>query len=1014
MKTLPLIFALLFLALPPSAAGFGKNKVQYEHMAWQYLQASHYTLYFHQDQGTLPEITYTWLDDIYADLAKRFDFTHERPVPTIIYGAPALFEQTNIITAMLPEGVGGFTEIFKNRIAVPFNGSFHDLRHVLHHEMVHAFVFGAVYGGGIFGAASANVPLWFNEGLAEILSSGWNRNADMYMLDRVLHSNVPPPGHALNHGFIAYKGGQSFLYYLYSIGGEALFNQMLIEFKETRAAERSIERVYEKSLEDLGTDWINELRRIYWPEIGRRMLPSDHATPITNTAADRSRFNLRPRISPDGQSIAFFSDRRDYTRIIITDTTGRELRRIGGQHGLLGGSFESFQPMSGSLSWSPDGSELAFVVKRGGRNEIRIVNARNGRRQKTITPPLAAITGLDWSRDGRYMAMTAIEQGQTGLYIYDIEASELTVLDQTPGTKAAPRFSPDGTKIIFTETDTVGLGRGPFASTPWSTSNIAIYDIKTKLKYLLTDNEWNDKQAAFSPDGEKFVFVSDRNGIDNLYIASIDDPENPRPLTDYTGNVANPDWAADGSAIVFDNFMRQSWNIWHLKKPEENILESDALAMTRWAMHEESNGQIPFFEKRGRRENVSDNAEENEEDDVGSDIDIADDSVRSPIDTIPDPRPYRLRFTPDLVIFGLGISTYSGASGQAAAMFSDIMGDHRVTLAGDMQIDLTEYAQIYAVYEYLKLRFDLFTGGFYNKYYSYDYSYDGHRHRFYHDLETGGFVGVRSPFSMFSRVDAQFFGRHLQRKPFVLETDQLISDHIDPNTIDNNDILGIFGYSFDNILWGITGPLRGFRGRARLQIAPPLGFTDEAYISGDIDLRNYTHVLRRFVWANRVKLGATAGLDGNRAARRFFLGGDHNWIYYGIDGRNYDDNLQYSYYSDIVTPLRGWNYFARAGDRMMLMNSEFRFPFIREISTVWPIPMSIRYINGAVFADAGSAWEEDIHGNLPPEFIGGYGFGMRANLGIFVLRYDRGWPIDWAHWKRSGRPINYFSFGAEF
>ena len=180
-------------------------------------------------------------------------------------------------------------------------------------------------------------------------------------------------------------------------------------------------------------------------------------------------------------------------------------------------------------------------------------------------------------------------------------------------------------------------------------------------------------------------------------------------------------------------------------------------------------------------------------------------------------------------------------------------------------------------------------------------------------------------------------------------------------------------------------------------------------------MRHYTHLLKRFVWANRLTAGGTVGLSGNSAARRFFLGGDANWFNYGVNREEYDNNLAYSYYSDIVAPLRGWNYFDITGDRMLLMNSEFRFPFIREISTVWPIPMQIRYINGAMFVDAGYAWTQDEEGGkllpLPPKIVGGYGFGMRANLGIFVLRYDRGWPTDW---KSTGRPINYFSLGAEF
>ncbi len=1015
------ILIVLAIPAPTAAADFGKNKVQYQRLEWRYLKAPRYTLYCHQDQGDLPELSYVWLDDVYRDLSLRFRFRHSTPVPVVLYESPALFEQTNIITELLPEEVGGFTEIFKNRVVIPHNGSLADLRHVLHHEFVHAFIFGMIYGGSPLRAAGAQVPLWFNEGLAELLSSGWERQADMFMLDRMLTSTVPPPSPALD-GYLAYKGGQSFLYYLHSTGGDSLFNRMLVEFKLTRSAEAAIERIYAKKIEDLGKDWLSELRRVYWPEVGHRVKPEAQAASLTAKA--RSRANVHPRISPDGKRIAFFSDRHDYTRIIITDTAGKELRRIGGEHG-LGSSFESFRPMNGAIAWSPDGKQLAFIAKKGGKDEVRIVNAANGKPARAIHPPLSSIGGLDWSKDGKSLTFTGISYGQTDLYLYDLTSDEITILVDTYESKDSPRFSPNGKKIIFAVTDTVGLSSGPFSGARRSTSNIAVYDISDGAYYLLTDTEWNDKQPSFSPDGSQFVFVSDRNGVDNLYIDSVDNPGRPRPLTDYTGKCANPDWAADGSAIVFDLFMNQSWNIWRTANPLEKTLGDTALTPTAWARHE-ADPSIPFFKKTLRDSvglnNVKPSAIGNDATVVAeraADTDSPSNSSRRragkrgrtndstsihkktfavdpPNDSIPQPERYALRFTPDLVIFGLGVSTYSGASGQALAAFSDIMGNHRVTLAGDLQIDIDDYAQIFASYEYLKHRVNVAVGGFYYKY----YSYDGFFNRYFHDLETGGILGFSYPFSVFSRADLGFFGRYIRRESLSGDT-----------AVEWNALSASLGYSFDNILWGITGPLTGLRAAAAVQLAPPLTFTKEAYISGDIDIRHYTHILNRYVWANRLLIGASVGLgDSAQAARRYFLGGNENWFNYDVNVDNYNKSLNYSYYSSIVSPLRGWNYFDVTGDKVILINSEFRFPFIREVSTIWPIPMQIRYINGALFIDAGYAWADNTL--LPPKFAGGYGFGMRANLGIFVLRYDRGWPTDFRGLSRG--PINYFSLGAEF
>ena len=1029
IKIIFLTTAAILTILPDAVLGFGKNKVQYQQMDWQQLHAPHYTLYYHQDQGRLPEITYQLLNEIYRDLSGRFEFVHDSRVPVVIYESSPLFEQTNIITQILPEGVGGFTELFKNRVAMPFNGSLHDFGRVLHHEMVHAFVFGMVYGGRSLLRAPVQIPLWFNEGLAEALSNGWNKSDDMFMIDRVINSSVAPPGPFLN-GYMAYKGGQSFLYYLYSTEGDSLFNLMLREFKVSKNAEKSIERVYKKEMETLGREWIRELRRLYWPEAGRRIQPSVNAIALTDNIKEKSRVNIRPKISPDGKHIAFYSDKKDYINIIIRDTSGKEIRRIG-QHRLNPGeTIESFQPFNGAMCWSPDGGTLAFTAKRAGRNEIRFVDVKSGKNRRTIKLELSAINGLHWSSDGTKLVFTAISNGQTDLYLFELFGSKLTRLTNSVQTKDHPRFSPCGTKIIYSIIDTLGLGRGAFPLTPRSTYDIAIFHLEKNSSYLLTKTSWNDKQPLFSPDGRSFMFVSDRSGIDNLYIAPLNSPSDAKPITDYTGTVSSPDWSRDGSAVVFDLFSNQSWNIWRMEDPFEKTM-NEPLALTAWAQHQQDNS-IPFFkktvsaasvkkesnlqdEKNGKRQagakNIlsADGLDISSVDSAGTEnlVNISN-SAAAPVftdfieagDTL-SPLPYTLRFTPDLVIFGLGLSTYSGASGQWLAMFSDIMGDHRVALAGDVQIDFSEYAHLYVTYHYLKHRVNAAAGGFYSK----DYAYDGLFNRYYHDTQTGGFLGLSYPFSMFSRSDLHLFGRRIERTPLLKE---------EAHTQKSNALLSVLSFSFDNILWGITGPLNGTRAQTRFHLSPPLSFVEEPYIAADIDIRNYQHFAKKFVWANRLTYGGSLALDGSPAARRFFLGGNENWYNYGVNRRNYENNLAYNYYSDIVTPLRGYHYFDVTGDRMMLINSEFRFPFIREVSTVWPLPLTIRYVNGAVFTDAGYAWyakDQKYSVPFPSRLLCGIGYGMRANLGIFVLRYDRGWPTDWSS---TGKPVNYFSLGAEF
>jgi outer membrane protein assembly factor BamA len=224
----------------------------------------------------------------------------------------------------------------------------------------------------------------------------------------------------------------------------------------------------------------------------------------------------------------------------------------------------------------------------------------------------------------------------------------------------------------------------------------------------------------------------------------------------------------------------------------------------------------------------------------------------------------------------------------------------------------------------------------------------------------------------------------------------------------------------------MTGPLNGSRATASIEMLPPFSFINEPFFAFEIDVRNYLHLFKRFVWANRLFIGGSEPLSDNvPSPRRYLLGGNENWIftYSDINYGQYEKNVRYAFYSSMVVPFRGWRYFDLSGTRVAVLNSEFRFPFIREFSTVFPLPLAIRYVNGAVFADIGNAWDPEQqvqHLPIPRNVYGGIGFGCRINLGMFLLRYDRGWPVDLGEMFRTngnpypGRPINYFSLGAEF
>jgi len=190
MKKLATLLMTLTIAASAYAQSeyFGQNKIQYKIYQWQYIQTHNFDIYYDKGQDSLAYFAADVLEKANVIISEQLNHELTSRVPVIIYTSPNDFLQTNVVPDLLPEGVGGFTEVFKTRVVVPFDGSYENFRHVLHHELTHAITFNLLYENAISSLISRqalfNQPLWLGEGFAEYSSrKGWTYEADMFVRD---------------------------------------------------------------------------------------------------------------------------------------------------------------------------------------------------------------------------------------------------------------------------------------------------------------------------------------------------------------------------------------------------------------------------------------------------------------------------------------------------------------------------------------------------------------------------------------------------------------------------------------------------------------------------------------------------------------------------------------------------------------------------------------------------------------------------------------------------------------
>src|SRR5690349_1253816 len=99
---------------------FGKNKVQYTEFEWFYIQSAHFDVYFSQGGEYIADFTADVAESSYISISKSFRYQITQRIPIVVYNSHNDFQQTNVVNEYLEEGIGGVTELFKNRVVLPF------------------------------------------------------------------------------------------------------------------------------------------------------------------------------------------------------------------------------------------------------------------------------------------------------------------------------------------------------------------------------------------------------------------------------------------------------------------------------------------------------------------------------------------------------------------------------------------------------------------------------------------------------------------------------------------------------------------------------------------------------------------------------------------------------------------------------------------------------------------------------------------------------------------------------
>lgn len=224
---------------------------------------------------------------------------------------------------------------------------------------------------------------------------------------------------------------------------------------------------------------------------------------------------ISPSWSPDGSQLAYVSFENKKPIVYV--------------HSLFTGKryvAANFKGSNSSPAWSPDGKTLAVVLSKDGGSQLFTLNVDGSNVKRLISSP-GIDTEPQYSRDGKWIYLTSDRGGTPQVYRVKSTGGDVERITFDGNYNVTPRLSPDGKSLAY-----ITLTGGRF--------QLAIMDLASRQTQILTDSD-KDESPSFSPNGRMIIIATEIKGRGVLTAVSTDGRIKQR-LSVAAGDVREPAW----------------------------------------------------------------------------------------------------------------------------------------------------------------------------------------------------------------------------------------------------------------------------------------------------------------------------------------------------------------------------------------------------------------------------------------------------------------------------------------
>ncbi len=509
-----------------NAVTFGKNRLQFKKLNWQYYQTKNFNVYYYKNGEPLAKFILQIAEKELPQIEAAAEYSLQRRANIIVYNDYADMQQTNIGLETDILNTGASTRLVNNKMLVYFDANHANIKKQVRQGISSILTQNILFGDDI-GEVAGNqtlldLPKWFTDGYQAYIAENWSTALDDELKTEIMSGSYNKFSKlSFARPLLA---GHAFWYFIEEKYKKETVTYLFFLSRTYKNINKACLQITNKKFKQLSAEFM-EYQDEKYSEDNKKRKPYPKGKVVEsfdiNSRLNYFRFNVNPNKKNNSYVVSRF--KKGIVSVILTDDNETTtLVRYG-----IRKKETEINPNYPMMAWDPKGTKIAVVHPENGKLKLFVYDVLGRYKQYKIdlTNQFDQVQDIKYMIDSRTLLLSAVKNGHTDLFTFDLEKEKSKQITNDVFDDLDPNFVtfPNKMGIIFSSNRPAAGAISGDTSLPsnnrFNVFLITDFGDKPELNQIsqLTNLKYGNARYPAQYNVNHFTFVSDENGIANRY-----------------------------------------------------------------------------------------------------------------------------------------------------------------------------------------------------------------------------------------------------------------------------------------------------------------------------------------------------------------------------------------------------------------------------------------------------------------------------------------------------------------